>query len=76
MKQVGRRQQPGARQTDVAQGLRDTERVTATTVALALGRCPLPKGVRRFKSHEAANEWQARHLAVFMRDLARQRGHG
>ena len=76
MKQVGRRKQLDMLHADAAQGLRDAERITATAVALALGRCPLPKGLRRFRSHEAANEWQSRQLAAFMRELAQQRGHG
>ena len=76
MKHVGRRKQPDEAPTGAEQGLHDAARITATAVALAQGRCPLPKGVRRFKTHEAANEWQARHLAAFMSELARRHGHG
>jgi hypothetical protein len=76
MRQVGRRRQPGDAPTSAQQALRDAERITATAVALAQGRCALPKGLRRFKTHEAANEWQDRHLAAFMSELARRRGHG
>lgn len=76
MRQVGRRRQPDEAQAGAEQGLHDAERITATAIALAQGRCALPKGLRRFKTHEAANEWQARQLAAFMSELARRRRHG
>lgn len=75
MRQVGRRAAPedfGSAE----RGVRETSRVTETAVALAGGRCPLPKGLYRFKTHEHANRWQEQHLAAFMRELAEQRKHG
>ncbi len=73
MRVVGRRVETPITASPSVQGLIELDRLNATAVALTGGRCALPKGVFRFKSHEAANEWQAQALADLMGELARSR---
>lgn len=54
----------------------ELERINTLAVHLAGGRCPLPKGVFRFKTHEQANAWQEAVQAQLMAELARARADG
>jgi len=73
MRTIGRRTEAEIVGVAQARGLVEASCLTATAVGLAGGNCPLPKGVRRFKTHEAANAWQEQVRAELMAELARSR---
>ena len=72
MKQVGSRREPPIALQASGAGLRDGARFSETVARLA-GIGFVPKGVYRFKSHEAANRHDLECLARAMARLAAQR---
>ena len=75
MKTIGNRRQPQVNPRASADAL-ITGALFSESIARLAKSTFIPKGVYRFKTHEAANEHQAECLARGMASLAAERSHG
>ena len=76
MKHIGSKREPTITAEVNGAALASSVAFSASMVALSGGKVMFPKGLYRYKTHEAANEHQASCLAAGMARLAKERANG